>query len=130
MPPIVLAVSKAVAVSALPVRAPVTLAVIELVTLIVSTYTYAHLFVLDPKFQVELAAGIIDLASVVELVKLPPRLPVTCVIVAESPVKLSEYVYAYLCVFDPKFQVESAEGNTFFVVELVLVKLPPRLPVI
>ena len=77
VPPIVLAVSKAVAVSALPVRAPVTLAVIELVTLIVSTYTYAHLAVLDPKFQVELAAGRIVLAKVLLLVKLPPRSPVT-----------------------------------------------------
>ena len=77
VPPIVLAVSKAVAVSALPVRAPVTLALILLVTLRVFAYTYAHLEVLDPKLQVALAAGRIDLANVVELVKLPPRSPVT-----------------------------------------------------
>ncbi len=93
-------------------------------------YTYAHLCVLDPRFQVASATGTIDFAVLVALVKLPPKSPVTLVIVAELPVKLSEYVYAYLCVLDPKFQVESACGIIFLDTVLALVKLPPKSPVI
>ena len=38
-------------------------------------------------------------------------------------------MYAYLTVFDPKFQVESAAGIIFIDVVVLLVKLPPRSPV-
>ena len=80
-----LAVCNAVAVSALPVREPVTLAVIVLVTLIVSTYRYAHLLVVDPRDQVEPTIGIIVFAVEDAAVKLPFRSPLKLSYVAVVP---------------------------------------------
>ena len=130
VPPIVLAVCKAVAVSAFPVRLPVTLALIAFATLIVSTYRYAHLFVLDPKFQVEPVTGMNVFALEDDAVKLPLRSPLISVNVPVTAVTVLIYPYAHLLTLDPRFQVLLAAGTIVFALLEDATKLPLRSPLI
>ena len=72
----------------LPLRLPFTWSIFPVVPVKVSAYTYAHLFAVDPRFQVELAAGTTVFAVLEDATKLPVRSPFTstCAVV---PIKLS-----------------------------------------
>ena len=72
----------------LPLRSPLISSIVAEVETKLSAYTYAHLFVVCPRFQVELAAGTTVFAVLEDATKLPVRSPFTstCAVV---PIKLS-----------------------------------------